>query len=137
MTIKEINEIPIYTKEDACTALKELDKFSIVPNAFRFGRYTTNYVKDENKSVKWNREFVEKENAKYDAEAKRLKELAISTRSSIINKYLSTLSDTLNEAQLNCIYNYAYNDKHSYGYWDVFVCCEELVDLIKIVEINK
>lgn len=138
MTIEEINNIPIYTIEDACAALYKLDSVAITPDVKVFdGPYQPDSVIDEEKSIKWNREYITEANTKYYAESKRLKELKQTALTNIINKYLSTLSDTLNEAQLNCIYNYAYSDKHSYGYWDVFVFCEELVDLIESVERNK
>lgn len=97
------------------------------------------HIEDENKSVKWNKEFVQQNNEAYTqrivAERKARNEgiqrLEIDLVQAIANEY-----DVLRE-EADVIYSYAYREHHSSGFHDVVSAVDEVVDLVrKIKEIN-
>ena len=93
----------------------------------------TGEVIDENKSVKWNRDQVCKNNEEYEDEVNRLN---------------TEKNNRLSEFQANCfsyimqetgvslerakkIYWYIYNEKHYYGLYDCIASLDDLLELFK------
>ena len=80
-------------------------------------KYKEGHVVDEEKSVKWNREGVNKHNADVDAKKKILKELYyLITRSG----ERAILGDDYDSDYHKCVYNKAYEEGHYAGYGEVY-----------------
>ena len=93
----------------------------------------TDDVIDEDKSVKWNREEVERLQKAYDEEVKILNTEKNKCRDDLYKELYKVIRKevvgiTLNDAQQ--IFNYAYSEGHSYGYNEVFNTLDELIHLI-------
>lgn len=75
-TLKKKLEDMVKEKADVFKVISAYDEFleehSCKPDRDKFPRYVKNEVIDEEKSVKWNREEVERRNLAFDEEVKRL-----------------------------------------------------------------
>lgn len=122
--------------------LTEIENLSCRPD---FKKPKTGDIIDENKSVKWNREEVERLQKAYDIEVKKLNDSKNKLRNEIYQDIYSEICETINfrvpeskkitieKARL--IFNKAYADEHSSGFYSVFNEIEELIDLfIKVLE---
>ena len=97
--------------------------------------YTPNYIFDENKSVKWNREEAERLNQKakdareayYKDQGKLDQQFHTDVISFIMNEYKYT------EKQAKIIFNRAYDTQHPSGYLDVLDEADELADFVDSV----
>lgn len=110
--------------------------------AIRQGHYDVGYVKsrylregtviDENKSVKWNREEVERLNnemkEKVEMNRKKRRDVERKQTEDIIRAYAN--DNGLTEEQVGKIYEHAYRESHSEGRYAVLDTLEELIDLI-------
>ena len=90
-------------------------------------------VIDEDKSVKWNREEVERLQKAYDEEVKRLNTEKNKCSDNLYKELYKVIRKevggiTLNDAQQ--IFNYAYAEGHSYGYNEIFNKLDKLIYLI-------
>ena len=91
------------------------------------------FVFNEDKSVKWNREEVERVNAhlkaEYDAYKNAVNEAENAERLAIIKTFASEYDGS--EAKVEAAYSYAYSESHSSGMYDVIITLEEVMDLYK------
>lgn len=94
-------------------------------------RLPSNYIKDEEKSVKWNREFVEANNKKYletVSNLQRERSLAMNEVQKKIEKYIMDTADVSKKAA-KYIFDFAYSDGHSGGIYEVGNRIDSLVEL--------
>ena len=105
-------------------------KFSCKPAVQKYGKA---HVFDENKSVKWNKEEVERRNILHDEEVKQLqKEKNILFNKLVYSVKLYIIEETkVKKATADKIYNYLYNEYHSYGMHEVLNHLDELLELFK------
>lgn len=110
--------------------------------ALRNGYYDTEYVRpkflregtiiDEEKSVRWNREEVERRNnemkERVEENRRELREKERQQHDDIIRAYAN--DSGLSEEQIGKIYSYAYSQYHSSGMSEVIDGLEELIDLV-------
>lgn len=92
----------------------------------------SNHIEDEEKSVKWNKQFVEENNKRYlnavlEAQIKR--NLEIKRVQKDIEKYIQKETKT-SEKAANYIFIFAYSQGHSDGIYSIFNWIEELIELI-------
>ena len=95
-------------------------------------KLTSNHIEDEEKSVNWNKEFVEENNKKYleaVSEAQRKRSLEINRVQKEIEKYIQKETKTSKEAA-KYIFDFAYSQGHSEGISSVCNWIEELIELI-------
>lgn len=100
-----------------------------IKNTLNKKQYPENYVFDENKSVKWNKEEVVRQNeeikkaikSKFDGQ-KQFKRDAI--------QYILS-GNKLNEKQAERIYEKGWEDGHSSGYHNVMIEIEDLINFIE------
>lgn len=95
-------------------------------------KLTSNHIEDEEKSVKWNKEFVEENNKKYleaVSEAQRKRSLEINRVQKEIEKYIQKETKTSKEAA-KYIFDFAYSQGKSDGIYSVCNWIEELIELI-------
>ena len=141
-----------YADEKSIKQIKDVDvlleswemfyrNFSCKPDATEFPKYKKGDIIDENQSVKWNREEIERRIAARDAEVKRLNTI----RNKLHNLYETTCIKLLakeykiltEEAEI--IWKKAYEDEHAFGVKPVYSEFRELADMYadlrKVVEI--
>ncbi len=120
--------IELWTK--ACT-------FSTKPN---IKRYEAEHVFDENKSVKWNREEVERINKMYDEKAQELKEekQAISAKAHDETiKYIQECLDNPSEEKAELLWSFIYREWHS-CMSDCIYYISDMTELINSIDkLNK
>lgn len=87
----------------------------LVPSNIR--KYSSGYVIDENQSVKWNREAVEKHNAWYDEEAQSLVQESANIYSlileSVCTRIQADVGHNLSRETAMAIWDYAYDEAAS------------------------
>lgn len=91
------------------------------------------HVEDENKSVKWNREFAAAHNQKYldrVSAMQRERSKAINNAMEGIEKYIMEYAGVSKKGARN-IFEFAYDRGHSEGIYYVFDWIETLVDLFE------
>lgn len=110
--------------------------------AMRNGYYDTVYVRpkflredtviDEEKSVRWNREEVERRNKemkeRVEENRRQRREKERQQYDDIIRVYAN--DSGLSEEQIGKIYNYAYSQYHSSGMLEVIIEMDDLIDLV-------
>ena len=116
----------LYELTDKATEYLE---FSCKPS---FSKYREGYVIDEDKSVKWNREEVEKHNIRYQEEVKRLN----NEKNKLYTELVSTIKEYIIEetnvkkTRAEKIYNYLY-EEHSGNILEMLDYIDDLLDLFK------
>ena len=125
---------------------EKIDKMSAFPDHKKFAMYKEGHVFDEEKSVKWNREEVERRNKEYKEEQNRLIKEHKDEWDSMINTVKCLIAEELKsilpgaKAELihpdnlkkkaDLIFAKAWERGHSYGIHEVLAEVEELVDFI-------
>ena len=104
---------------------------------YGFKRVPLNFVFDEDKSVKWNKEQAQKNNDDYDNEVKRLKQEKIKRRDEIYAEIYKTIQEEvgfgISEKKAAKIWEYAYDKGHSAGWREIIIHLEEIEELVKSV----
>lgn len=92
-------------------------------------KYKKGHIFDENKSVKWNAEEVDRRNEAYEEEIRKeaFREAERKLRNFLYEEYSTS---KLSPYQIDKIYNYVYEEYHSYGLSEVFIHMDDLVELI-------
>lgn len=91
---------------------------------------------DEEKSVKWNREEVQRQNDLYKEELKDLNTKKNNRRDTLEKEVFEKIADEIKGVSVEKarhIWNYAYEDSHSYGVISVISTVQELIDLFNDV----
>ncbi len=82
-----------------------------------------NHIFDEDQSVKWNREQVELNNKKYQSEVVRLNTEKNKARDSVYNLIIEKIQyevgHRLSRKKAEAIWNRAYEDGHSFGFYEI------------------
>lgn len=105
--------------------------FSCKPDPDEFPKYKTGDVIDEDKSVKWNREEIERRITARNDEVKRLNTM----KNTLSNLYETVLIRELakdykiSEKETKIIWSKAYDDNHAYGITSVYNTFTELADM--------
>lgn len=96
-------------------------------------KYPKGYIADEEKSVRWNREFVERENEKYRLEVSRLNTVKNKARDAlkehIYERIQFEVGHDLSREKARLIYGMAYERGRSYGSYEVEKSIHELIEL--------
>lgn len=111
---------------DIQSAYKAVYNMPCVPKNIK--KVKPDYVFDENKSVKWNREQVEINNATYRAEIARLYAERNKAREDVVNmiveKIQSEMGTSFSKRKAKAIWEFAYKERWSYGFYDVHVLAD-------------
>lgn len=107
---------------------EQYTKFSCKPKSYK---YKAGTVLDEDKSVKWNREEVERLNKIYDDEVKELNRQKNELYIGLVNaiKMYIIQETNVSKKQADKIYNYLCNEYHSYGLRECLNQLDDLLDL--------
>lgn len=131
-----------YTNEDTIKKLTDINvileswemfykNFSCKPDEKEFPKYNSGDIIDEDKSVKWNREEIERRINVRAEEVKRLQTL----RNKIDNLYEKTAIKVLAKQykisikEAGILWRKAYEDDHSFGVKSVYDTFVELADM--------
>ena len=137
ITIEDINNAEIIP--EVIRILNEISRsYSTRPDITLFPECKEGDIIDEEKSVKWNREEVERRIQARDAETRRLRHLKAELVFEAEDKLLELLSEdtSLNKKQIKLIWNYAYDEAHSGGYDGVLDKFDEIRELVEDVIAN-
>lgn len=97
-------------------------------------KYKAGHIFDENMSVKWNRDKLEEENKKFEDEVSRLNtaknKAMLAVHELVYQKIQDDVGHNLSRTAAEKIFNYAYDDKHAYGFHEVRWELERLVELV-------
>ncbi|MGN0415993.1 MAG: hypothetical protein ACI4FX_10965 [Agathobacter sp.] len=118
------------TVQEIWKELEKVEQMSCKPN---WKRPHTEDILDEEQSVRWNREEIAKQQKAYDEEVKALNTKKNKARDSLYEELYRVIRQevggiTVEDAKK--IWWFAYEEKHAYGYGDVFSFLDELMDLI-------
>lgn len=126
-----------YDLEELFEDYKKACELPTKPSSIK--RLPANHIEDENKSVKWNKEFVEKNNKKYletISENQINRSLAMNqAQDQIVNYIRRELKISVNAAKR--VLEYAIQEGHSSGIHEVYCITSELVDIIKSCKEDK
>ena len=134
VSIKEVEKTIKANSYDVTELVRLLSDFchsySFRPDDDKFPKYKKTDIIDEDKSVKWNREEIERRIAARDNEVKRLNR----QYNQIINMYPKAICDNLadtydlSDAEIKKIWDFYYEDNHGEGFYNVYVNCESLCE---------
>lgn len=98
-----------------------------------------NYIKDEDMSVKWNREYVERNNQQYVEELKQLNKDKNKALQNISNNCYALirydLDNKISFLDAQKIWNYADEQSHAFGFYDVINTLTDIIELMKSLTI--
>ena len=115
------------------TTIRDMfDRAFAMPTKTKTKPVPENYVFDEEKSVRWNREEVARHNARVIAENEKLKEaqkVAINAATEALREYIKDTSRTgFTYEQVTIIYNYLYSRYH-HCWSDLMASVDETIDM--------
>ncbi len=116
--------------EDLKYKWDKVSRFSSRPDPERFPIYPKDFVFDEDKSVKWNREERDRANEAVRIEKERLRKVHSDLEeeaTDISLKYIMQEAH-MNEKQASLLWSYVFEEYHSYMN-DVFSNLDELIEL--------
>lgn len=115
--------------------IDDLEKMCAMPCKPTRHRLKPDTVINEDKSVKWNREEVQRQNDLYEQEVKDLNTKKNKVRDSLYDEVIEKIADEtdLPKDKVKPIWSYAYAESHSYGIRSVVSTVEELIDLFNDV----
>lgn len=94
----------------------------------------SDYIFDPNMSVNWNISQVDKYNLEYMKKCEDLRSIRNSEidkwKKSLISYIQSNVNRSITESQAQVIYSKAYQDGHAFGYNEVMINVDELIDFV-------
>ena len=126
MTIEELNKMEAKYR---C--------FSCKPS---FQKYRIGTIFDEEKSVRWNREEVERRNLLHEEEVKRLNNEKNKLREELISEIKKYIIEQIGantknvNLKANKIYNYLYSKYYAFGFNEIINKMDDLLELIKSIK---
>lgn len=106
-------------------------------NLYGFKRVPSNFVFDEDKSVKWNKEQAQKNNDDYDNEVKRLNQEKMKRKDEIYAEIYKVIQEEvgfgISEKKAAKIWAYAYDKGYSAGWYEIMVNLKEIEELVKFI----
>lgn len=120
-------------REEAMQMMQDAISMSVIPKAGR--KYRDDYVFDENKSVKWNREQVRKHNGEFDTERTRLRaardEKIKSAKKMAVQYICEELVECPNDEYAQIVFEKAYERGLDRGGAEsIFDCIDEEVEFL-------
>ena len=120
------------TTQDVLNKEKNGDYFISRENFITLKKLRDTHIQDEDKSVKWNKVFVEEHNAKLKEQERAYKE---ANGVKYEERYQDSIDALAYEYSLSIeeakrVYSFLYERHHSYGLHEMFNSADEVVDLI-------
>lgn len=115
--------------------LNDYECYKVMATKPPYEKYPDNYIIDENRSVKWNREQVRLRNEQWERERDLLMINYKSRMESVLNELYEIIQHEvgydISKDQAITIWNKAYGSGHSYGTYGILT---ELNNLIEFVQ---
>lgn len=117
------------------TEFEEMERMSCVPVGIC--KVKDGHVFDEEKSVRWNREMVEKNNADYQAEVARLNSEKNKRRDAILENIYRLIQEDvghdLPREKAQSLWMYAWDQGHANGFPDVYYYLQDMIELARML----
>lgn len=114
---------------------EEMERMSCVPAGIR--KVRADHIFDEEKSVRWNREMVDKNNTEYQAEVARLNTAKNKRRDAILEDIYRLIQEDvghdLSRVKAQRLWAYAWAQGHANGFPDVYYHLQDMVELAKML----
>lgn len=121
--------------EDVRRAFEAQMRMSCVPADLH--KVRADHIFDEEKSVRWNREMVEKNNADYQAEVARLNTEKNKRRDAILEDIYRLIQEDvghdLSRVKAQRLWMYAWAQGHANGFPDVYYYLQDMVELARML----
>ena len=121
--------------QTARTEFEAMERMSCVPADIR--KVRADHIFDEEKSVRWNREKVEKNNADYQAKVARLNTEKNKRRDAILEDIYRLIQEDvghdLSWVKAQRLWAYAWVQGHANGFPDVYYHLQDMVELAKML----
>ena len=121
--------------QTARTEFEAMEWMSCVPADIR--KVRADHIFDEEKSVRWNREMVEKNNADYQAEVARLNTEKNKRRDAILEGIYRLIQEDvghdLSRVKAQRLWTYAWELGHANGFHDIYYHLQDMVELAKML----
>lgn len=118
-----------------CTEFEAMERMSCIPAGIR--KVRADHIFDEEKSVRWNRKMVEKNNADYQAEVARLSTAKNKRRDAILEDIYRLIQEDvghdLSRVKAQRLWAYAWEQCHAYGFPDVYYHLRGVVELARML----
>lgn len=110
--------------------IKEYEEFSCKPKSKKYKEGT---IFDENKSVKWNREEVNRLNDIYNEEVKELNRKKNAMYNEVYNDIIEYIIKETNVKKNMAIkiYDYVYSKYHAFGICNTLIELDDLLDIFQ------
>lgn len=95
-------------------------------------RLKNGHIEDRTQSVIWNEEFVKSNNEKYQAQRREYISACNEKEAQLQSDLKACIAEEkqLTSEQVDIVFSFAYQEKHSYGYHDVANFADELADVV-------
>lgn len=105
-------------------------------------KYPVNYIFDEEKSVKWNRQEVERRNQEREDLEKELQQAKNKASNEVHEDIYYAIQNEVDNANISReaaagIWEYAYQQGHACGWNDIKICLDEVLELISKILNSK
>ena len=118
-----------------CTEFEAMERMSCIPAGIR--KVRADHIFDEEKSVRWNRKMVEKNNADYQAEVARLSTAKNKRRDAILEDIYRLIQEDvghdLSRVKAQRLWAYAWEQRHAYGFPYVYFLLLGVVELARML----
>ena len=117
------------------TEFEAMERMSCVPVGIR--KVKTDHIFDEEKSVRWNREMVERNNADYQAEVARLNTEKNKRRDAILDDIYRLIQEgvghNLSRVNARRLWAYSWERGHANGFHDVYYHLQDVIELARML----
>ena len=117
------------------TEFEAMERMSCVPAGIR--KVRADHIFDEEKSVRWNREMVEKNNAEYQAEVARLNTAKNKRRDAILEDIYRLIQEDVGHdlpwEKARSLWMYAWGQGHANGFPDVYYYLQDMIELARML----
>ena len=117
------------------TEFEAMERMSCVPAGIR--KVRADHIFDEEKSVRWNREMVEKNNAEYQAEVARLNTAKNKLRDAILEDIYRLIREDvgrdLSRVKAQRLWAYAWEQGHANGFHDIYYHLQDIIALARML----
>lgn len=131
---EEFNALP-QTEAECRPYFEALERMSCVPAGIR--KVRADHIFDEERSVRWNREMVEKNNADYQAEVARLNTEKNKRRDAILEDIYRLIQEDvghdLSRVKAQRLWAYAWELGHANGFPDVYCHLQDAIELARML----
>lgn len=129
-----MRRVPVKDWEDIQDTFYKMNQMSCKPS---LKKVPNDYITDENRSVKWNREQVEKNHKEYHNEVARLNTAKNKARDDVYQDiYVRIRHDigvNISDKTARAIFDNAYDRANRGGFNDIRIELENLIEVLKLI----